>query len=252
MDLALKDKAVIITGGSRGIGAATVRAFAEEGAKVAYCARGAKSINALQSSLADLGTQVRGYQCDVGDRDAYAAWLDTAVSDLGGVDCFVGNATGGVFQGDEGWRASFDIDLLSAVRGAEQLIPYMASKHAGSIVLLASINATDNVGAPMAYSAMKAALINYGNQLGAAAGQHGIRVNCVSPGPIHVDDGFWGEVSRSNPEQYTQVAGRHASGRLGTPEEVAHAICFLASERASWISRVNLVVDGGFSQRIQF
>jgi len=252
MDLGLAGKTVVLTGGSRGIGAATVKLLAEEGANVAFCARNQASIDSFLADLGQLSDRVRGYRCDVADRAGYSQWLAAVIAEMQTVDMFVGNATGGLLSGDEGWRASFDVDLLSAVHGAETLIQHMAPHQKGSIVLLGSVNATDSAGAPMAYSAMKAALINYANQLGATAGQYGIRVNTVSPGPIHVDDGFWGETQRGNPAGYAAVAARHSAGRLGTPIEVARVIAFLLSDSASWVQRSNIIVDGGYSQRIQF
>ena len=252
MDLNLSGRRAIVTGGSRGIGAAIVDQLLAEGCSVATCARNQAGIKAVQARHGDHAHSLHAGICDVADSEAYARWLDDAVKALGGVDIFIPNVSAVAVSGADTWQQSFNVDMMATVRGCEQLLPALAQSDAASIVIIASISGLESSGAASAYGVMKAGLVSYASQLGDAVGSHGVRVNAVSPGPIYVDDGFWGQVSRDQPDMFAAVAGRHAAGRLGTPDEVANAVVFLASSAASWITRSNLVVDGGFSRRIQY
>lgn len=252
MDLGLSGKRVLVTGGTRGIGAAIVDRFLLEGAEVAFCARNSEEVAARLGALHSDGHKVFAASVDVSDAQALASWMNDAVAALGGLDIFIPNVSGGALPGEDGWRRSFDVDLMATVRGCEHALPHLAASGSGAIVVISSIAGVEDFGAPGAYNTVKAGLIAYASQLGAAAAPHGIRVNTVSPGPIHVEDGFWGDVKRSQPEVYEATASRHPLRRLGTPDEVANAVAFLASPAASWITRTNVVIDGGFTKRVQF
>lgn len=252
MDLGLKGKRAIVTGGTRGIGAAIVDALVAEGAQVALCARNEDEVRTRVDAFTDAGHQVFGSAVDVRDAGAYLGWLESAVGQMGGADIFIPNVSGGAGQGEEGWRTAFEVDILATVRGCESILGTLAADKNGAIVVIASIAGLEAMGGPGPYNTAKAALVAYASQLGDLAAQHGVRVNTVSPGPIHVDDGFWGQVQASQPDAYKATEGRHPMGRLGTPDEVARCVAFLASPAASWVTRTNLVVDGGFTRRIQF
>lgn len=252
MELGLKGKRAIVTGGTRGIGAAIVRQLAEEGVTVVTCARNAAEVNALNTDAQAAGLPISASVCDVADKPAYEAWLAGAVSALGGVDIFVPNVSGGAHQGEEAWQIAHDVDLMATIRGCDAVIAPMAQGGGGSIVVIASISGVEAFGGPTAYGTTKAALIAYASQLADVAMAHGIRVNSVSPGPIHVDDGFWGTVQRDQPDMYEEVRTRHGAGRLGTTAEVANCVVFLASDAASWVSGTNIVVDGAVTKRVQF
>ncbi len=252
MDLGFKGNRVLVTGGTRGIGAAIVDGFLAEGATVAFCARNQDEVTARVSDLKSKGYQVFGSACDVADPNAYVSWINTAIAELGGLDVFVPNVSGGANAGEEGWKAAFDVDLMATVRGCEAVVPHLAQSR-GAITVIASIAGLEGSGGgPSPYNTVKAGLITYASQLGEIAAPHGVRVNSVSPGPVHVDDGFWGDVERSQPDMYKAVAARHPQGRLATCEEVANAVLFLSSSKASWVTRTNMVVDGGFTNRVQF
>ncbi|WP_374763673.1 SDR family NAD(P)-dependent oxidoreductase [Yunchengibacter salinarum] len=252
MDLGLAGKRVLITGATRGIGAAVMDCMIAEGARVAFCAREEAGVIARQDALRGHGHDVTGTTLDVKDTESYLQWIEDSAAHLGGVDVFIPNVSAGAGQGEEAWRANFDVDLMATVRGAEATLDHMAADGGGSIVVLASISPLEAMGGPAPYNSMKAALITYASQLGDVAAGYGVRVNAVSPGPIHIEDGFWGQTRREHPQNYEMVRARQPFGRLGTPEEVGRAITFLASPAASWITRANLVVDGGFLQRTQF
>lgn len=252
MDLGLQDKRVIITGGTRGIGAAMVCGFLAEGAHVHFCARNAGEIASKLKDFKSVSDRVAASVCDVGNVGTYSSYVSEAITFLGGVDVFVANVSGGSGTGEEGWKTAFDVDLMASVRGADLVLPAMAQQKSGAILFLSSIMATEQMGAPGPYATIKSALVSYAAQLSEAAAPHGVRVNSLSPGPIHVDDGFWGSVSQQNPDAYAATVARHPMGRLGTPEEVANAAVFLCSDKASWITATNTMIDGGFSKRIQF
>jgi len=251
MDLGLKDKRVLVTGGTRGIGNAIVRQFLAEGARVAFCARNSDEVAAVQKEFSALG-ETYGATVDVRDPAAYLGWIEASVGAMGGADIFVPNVSGGAGQGEEGWRTAFEVDLLATVRGCESIIGQLAQGTDGAIVVIASIAGLEGMGGPAAYNTVKAGLIAYASQLGELAAPHGVRVNTVSPGPVHVDDGFWGAIQSSQPDAYQATVARQPFGRLGTPEEVARCVVFLASPAASWVTRTNMVIDGGFTRRVQF
>ena len=254
MDLNLAGKKVIVTGGSKGIGAATVKAFLEEGAQVAFCARGLEGIQAFEKELEAMQGakgQAFGLPCDVSNPADFAKFFEQAISRLGGLDVFVANVSGGAHGGEEGWLSAFNTDIMATVRGCDLALPHLAQA-GGAITVVASIAATHVLGNPGPYGAAKAALVNYASQLGDVAARHGVRVNCVSPGPIYVKDGFWGQLEHDNPQAVEQVKAQHPMGRLGETEEVAKPIVYLSSSAASWVNRCNMIIDGGFSRSIQF
>lgn len=251
MDLGLKGLKAIVTGGTRGIGGAIVDLLVAEGCDVAFCARDEKQVKAKSDKLASDEVNVFGSVCDVSDHAALSEWISKSVKKLGGVDIFIPNVSGGAQAGEAGWKSAYDVDLMATVRGCEQALDLMSN--GGSIVVISSIAGLEAMGSPGPYNTIKAGLISYASQLGEVAATKGVRVNSVSPGPIHVEDGFWGGVEKSSPDMYKAVAGRQPLGaRLGTPEEVARSVAFLASPAASWVTRTNHVVDGGFTRRVQF
>ena len=252
MDLGLAGKRALVTGGTRGIGAAIVELLIDEGGHVATCARNADEVAVLQENATQNGLNLSATVCDVSDKTAYEGWLGDSVAALGGIDIFVANVSGGAGAGEEGWQQAFDVDLMATVRGCEALLASMAHSGGGSMVIISSIAGLEAVGGVGPYGTIKAGLIAYSSQLAEMAGSHGVRVNTVSPGPIHVDDGFWGNIKNSEPQMYDAVCARHPSGRMGTTEEVANCVAFLASDAASWVTGTNLIVDGGMTKRVQF
>ena len=252
MDLRLSGKRALVTGGSRGIGHAIARRLLAEGTRVATCAR---SVPELETALEQFGREGDswGSTCDVADKDAYAQWIEDALDVLGGVDLFVANASALALGGEEeDWRASFEVDLMGAVRAANLLLPRMVKAGGGAMVFISSVAAVETFLALAAYNAMKAALITYASQLSQAVGEQNIRVNCVSPGAIRFPGGVWDQVRKNDPDLYRMTVAKQPSGRLGTAEEVADAVVFLLSDRATWITGENLIVDGGYTKRVAF
>ncbi|MFN5778049.1 MAG: SDR family NAD(P)-dependent oxidoreductase, partial [Novosphingobium sp.] len=138
------------------------------------------------------------------------------------------------------------------VNGVEVLTPYLEKSGTGSIVFLSSTAALETFVAPQAFNALKAALITHGSQLSQALAAKGIRVNTVSPGAIHYADGNWETIRQHVPALYDATLAKMPMGRFGNPEEVAKAIVFVASPACPYMTGANVVVDGGFTQRVQF
>lgn len=255
MDLGLKGKRAIVTGGSRGIGKAIVQTLLDEGASVATCARGEESLQLAVDQWRANGATVYGGAVDVTDADSFSSWFETAVNQLGGLDIFISNVTVRIYsKGLERWQDTFEVDLLQHIRATDLALPHLKEGNDASVVYIASIAAvmTANMPSETEYGTMKAALVSYGTQLANRVGRHGIRVNLVSPGPIHHEGGFWEMVQQKNPDLYKQAEAISVFRRLGTPEEVANAAVFLASPMASNITAVNLRVDGGALKTVNF
>jgi 3-oxoacyl-[acyl-carrier protein] reductase len=248
MDLGLKSKRVFVTGGSRGIGRAIAELFATEGASVAICARGVDGVNAAVASLKGKGVTAFGSAFDVRDAEALTKWFADAKAALGGVDIVVSNVSTRTTETGVGmWRDGFESDLLQHVRLVELALPSLKENPASSMVFVASIASTMTNLPPHeeAYGAMKAALVNFVGQLAARNAAAGVRFNAVSPGPILFEGGEWDLNRTQRPQLFAAASRLPAMGRLGTPEEVANAVAFLASPAASYITGANLRIDGG-------
>ena len=254
MDLGLRGKNVLITGATQGIGRRVANLFAEEGANVAICSRSPESVSKAVKEISLIADgRVIGEPCNIKNKDEYEAWIAKMGEALGGVDVFIPNVSaGGGADSEKNWWKNFEIDVLGTVRGVEAVIPLMEERGGGAITMISTTAAVETFMVPQAYNAMKAALITYAKQLSQAHGEKGVRVNSVSPGPIYFDGGAWDMIKISNEKFYERTEKTHALGRLGTPEEVANCIAFLSSPAASWVTGVNLVVDGGYTKRVQF
>jgi 3-oxoacyl-[acyl-carrier protein] reductase len=248
MDLQLKGKNAVVTAASKGIGRAIALRLAGEGVNVAICARGEAALRDTEAQLRQTGVTVLARVCDVAQADALERFLTDARQTLGSIDMLVNNASGfGLSDEEDAWQASVNVDLLAAVRATRTVTPWMASAGGGSIIHIASVSGMEVFfgGSGAAYAAAKAALISYSKSMAEALATQKIRVNAIAPGSIEFPGGIWDRVKGGNRSMYDAVLGGIPWGRMGRPEEVADAVVFLASSRASWITGVCLAVDGG-------
>jgi 3-oxoacyl-[acyl-carrier protein] reductase len=253
MDLGLKGKRAIVTGGTRGIGRRIVDLLVAEGCAVGLCARDKGEVDAAVSALTDAGGTVIGGVADVTDDAGLRGWIDETAKALGGLDILVPNASALVGGASvEAWQRGLDVDVLGTVRAVEAALPHLEASDAASIVAISSTAAVNISGGIRAYSGLKAAIISYLSGLSKIYGPKGIRANTVSPGAIFFEGGVWDVRKRESPDIYAAAVARSPMGRLGTPEEVANAVVFLASPAASYISGTNLIVDGAATTRIQY
>ena len=253
MDLKLDGKKAVVTGGTRGIGRAIARRLALEGCRVGICARDGARLDAELKDFAAAGLHVIGTPADIADGDAVRRWTAEMAARLGGIDIVVANVSALAGAPDEAsWRAGFEVDVLGTVRTVEAAMPHLEASETPAIVTVSSTAGVESFGGVRPYNTVKAAVINYTSNLANAFAGRGIRANCVSPGTIFFEGGVWDTRRREEPERYEAALARNPTGRMGTPEEVADAVAFLASPVSGFTTGANLVVDGGLTQRVQY
>ena len=252
MDLKLKGRKVILTGGSRGTGRAALEIFAAEGADVGFFSRNQQQVDEAIASMARHGGKVVGKVGDLNDLESYPALLTSIADELGGCDIFIPSASASGSKLAQDWDACFKMDIIGTVKGCEAMQPYLEKSDAASVIIMASIAATEMFVAPQAFNAIKGALLTYSGQLSQAWGPLGIRVNAVSPGPVWFEGGNWDDVKKGAPEFYTAFEQATALKRMGLVDDIANAMVFLSSPLSGWTTGTNLVIDGGYTKRVQF
>jgi NAD(P)-dependent dehydrogenase (short-subunit alcohol dehydrogenase family) len=254
MDLGLKGKKVIMNGGSHGLGLASLKTFAAEGCDVAFFSSNEDRVKAAAAAIDAAGPgKVVGEQLDMtGNPDAYKAWLQSAVDALGGCDIFVhtASASGQGATGD--WERCLDLDIKGATNAVEVLMPALEASDSGSIVMMSSTAAVEKFFGPNAFNAIKAAMMTYSSQLSQELAPKGIRVNCITPGACEYPGGNWEMIKEHMRAAYDGTLAQVPMGRFGEPQEVANAVVFVASPACPYMTGANVVIDGGFTKRVQF
>jgi 3-oxoacyl-[acyl-carrier protein] reductase len=243
----LEQKTALITGGSRGIGKATVELFAKEGAKVYFTYnKNKESAEKICAELTANGGFCKALQCDIESPDDCGSAVRTVITEQKRLDILVNNAgitRDGFFimQSPEAWRSVIDVNLLGTYNMLNKVIIEMLANGGGSIVNVSSVSGIKlGVGGQTNYSAAKAALVGITKSLCKEVGGKGIRVNAVAPG--YIDTGMTAKV-----KSLENLIDHVPMKRLGKPEEVASVIAFLASDDASFVNGEVVVIDGGLS-----
>jgi 3-oxoacyl-[acyl-carrier protein] reductase len=245
----LRDKVALVTGSSRGIGAAIATLFASEGAKVVVHGRDTAAMSAVTARIQQTGGRAMQTAADVTRFADLEAMRRQIEQEFGPVDLLVANAGGNPARpgpveqiSEADWRTAVDGNLTATFLTIKCFLPGMKERKAGSIITLSSAAARRaHPGSPVAYAAAKAGIQILTQDLAAQAGPDGIRVNCIAPETILTDRN-----TRQIPDkQQEALAGLHPLRRLGTPEDVARAARYLASDDAAWITGLVLDVAGG-------
>lgn len=257
METGLKDRVAIVAASSQGIGQATAEALAAEGCRIAMCARNAQTLHAAAERIEKQHhVEVLPQALDVTDAEAVHRFVDAVVAKFGGVDICVTNAGGPPAKGFlaaslEDWRSAVDANFMSTVYFAREVIPYMQRRHWGRIITITSITTKQPVTDLVLSNAVRAAVVGLVKSLANEFGKDGILVNNVGPGYTATDR--LKELAKARSAASGKSEKEIAEGwsadaplkRLGEPREVADAIVWLASERASYVTGQTVLVDGG-------
>jgi len=242
----LSGKTAIVSGGSDGIGRAIAQKLASEGAHVVICARNSDKITATVKAIASKGGSCGGQTLDVSDAQSYADMISSVAKDKG-LDILVNNAAhvgmGMIADTDlEGFQQNFRVNVDAPYMGTRAAMTAMGDK-GGSIINISSVNGDRAMQGMSAYGASKAALTHFTRNAAMEGARQGIRVNAVTPGPIMTPaTKAWFD---HDPDSGAAIADANPMGRIGTPEEVANVVLFLASDASSYVTGANIPVDGG-------
>ncbi len=251
MDMHLKGKIALVTGANRGIGLATAIGLATEGCDIAICARREKTLAEASEQIGALGVRVAAIQADVQNPDDAERFVHEAVAQLGGIDILINNVGGRsgdrlMDSTDEDWVETFDKNVFQGVRLTRLAVPHMRARGGGSVVFISSISGwIPQLSGAVQYGASKAAQIFMAEPMALELVHDRIRVNVVSPGSIIFEGGGWDGLRQEKPEAYAAYEKNgFPMGGLGSPEDVADVVVFLASDRARWVNGENIRADG--------
>jgi 3-oxoacyl-[acyl-carrier protein] reductase len=258
MDLGLKGKYALVTGGSYGIGRSIALALAEEGCNVAICARNKEQIEETVIELKARGIQSIGIPADVMIPADIERVMKTVIDSWGTIHILVNNVGGGGRWGsaiveetsEDVWLDVYNKNVLAAIRFTMKAIPFMRRQKWGRVVTITSIQGREGGGRPW-YNMAKSAEISLMKTLAMnrQLSKYSITFNSIAPGAIIFTGNEWDILRKENPKEFERMIDwKHPLGRLGTPEEVANVVVFLCSEKASLVNGASIPVDGGESK----
>lgn len=258
MDLGLAGKVVMVAAASRGMGRATAMGLAAEGCRVSICSTNAERLEQTAREIREqTGATVLAVPTDVTRAEAIQAWAERTIRELGGVDILVANAGGPPygffkdFQDDAAWQAAFELNLLSTVRMVRAVVPSMRERGGGRILAIQSSSVKEPIDGLILSNAVRPGVVGLLKTLSRELANDNILVNVVAPGRIFTDRLIGGIAARAKAkgisfeEEKVETAKDIPLKRLGTPEEFANMVVFLASERASYVTGSTVLVDGG-------
>ena len=256
MDLKLKGKRALVTGATRGMGRAIAETLAGEGCNLSICARKEKDVIAAVQSLQAKGVAAYGAAVDV-TRDADVKdWVAKSAEQLGGLDIIVSNVGAmDLGTGRASWEKNFNVDVMSLVNmieAGETFLEAAAKEHGDAAIVAIGSTAAAAITNAQSYGAVKGALIHYVKGLAKDFAPGKIRANVVSPGMVYFEGGFWNRIEQNSPEAYKNALARNPMGRMAVPQDVANAVAFLSSPCASFVSGINMVVDGAMTDRVNY
>ncbi|MGH7372744.1 MAG: SDR family oxidoreductase [Candidatus Rokuibacteriota bacterium] len=262
MDLGLKGKTALVTGGSKGIGRAVAKTLAAEGARVAICSRDASALKQAATDIErETGGRVETVPGDLSQRSEVSRVPADALTRLGRLDILVNNAgaiKGGDFLAtpDEEWLNGWSLKLMGYIRMAREVLPHMQGQGGGRIINVVGAAARNPTTTYMMGGTANAALINFTKALADLGARSKVLVTGVSPGPVKTErwDNLMAQQAKAASQEvavYVEERSREFPlGRIALPEEVADVVCFLASERASYLTGITITVDGGITRGV--
>mgnify|MGYP003394576245 CR=1 FL=1 len=258
MQLDLKNKYALVTGGSHGIGRAIALSLAREGCNVAICALDKEGIDKVVAEIKAKGVEAVGVVCDVMKPEEIDQVMKEISDSFKTIDILINNVGGGGRWGseiveetkEEVWLDVYNKNAMTAVRFTMKAIPFMRKKKWGRVGTIASTHGIEGGGRPW-FNMAKSAEISLMKTLSmnSELAKDGITFNSVAPGPIMIEGTGWEKAKEENSKEYQDVIKSIPSGRLGTPEEVADVVVFLCSPKASLVSGACIAVDGGESHK---
>lgn len=258
MDLGIKDRVALVAASSRGLGKAIAYQLSKEGGRVMICARGEERLNQTRDEIAsETGGVVRAFVADVTDKDQVKGMVEKIVDEFETIDILVCNAGGppaGLVDdfADEDYRKALELNLLSTVNLCYEVIPLMKKQRWGRIINMTSVSAKQPINTLILSNTSRAGVLGFSKSISEQLAPHGITVNAICPGYTkteRIDElaHSFAESGKGSVEDfYKHIETSIPLGRFATPDEVASAAVFLASERAAYITGVALQVDGGY------
>jgi 3-oxoacyl-[acyl-carrier protein] reductase len=257
MDLELKNKVALITGGSRGIGKGIAGSLLAEGCRVVICARNADQLKQAEQELKKISDTLLAVQADITRPKDVEDMIDSIDRKFGRIDILINNAGGNRRKPfdettDDDWQQLLELNLTSHIRMSRRVIPQMKKHKSGVIVFIASIFGRESGGSTLAiYNTTKSALISLSKIMAVELAPFGIRIISLAPGSILFPGGSWDERAKKDPQGIADFIKREMPlGRFGTVEEIANVVSFLVSGKASLVTGACINVDGGQSRSL--